>query len=688
MKTKIILIITLVGLVMASCGGKGEGIDLHMIPVSLESKNMYIDKKGKVVLDMGESETGYFSDGLATIKGADSKMGFINKKGKVVIDAGYKSVLPFSENVAWVVREGGHPEAIGTNGKVKFVLEQAHSVNSFQDGVAVFETYGDDGFTKYGVVNKSGKVIIAPQDNEIGDFTEGKAVMEDANSFKKGYIDKSGKTIINCQFDQAGDFTPKGLAVVQFGDKWGIINEKGEYVLNPQYDMIMPDGDWFVVIDKGKAGWCDKEGKYIINPQFDQLFPFGGGDLAPVCENRKWGYVNRKGVVQLPYQFDNASPFIDNEVAIVQLNGQFGLINKEGKYIVNPQYRNVNSRFAEYLYLNYIDRNTIYSDFLDIPLITSKLKEMIKDDNIDGIAYTSDIKSVMDKFGVKESAFPKKESPVQIKKGAISGDVKYSLEAFGMPWNRETKGWFPSYVFNPKYVPASYTIVMELDWRKKSKGEILLRELFNSFSTGEKLTEEIKEGQGFRVQDNFKTLYFSYNGSKVMVNVSAAPQLRTGDSSVTAVNIDGLGKYNEHIGQKYAELTDLPAFKGFEKHGGALKDGCILEVFGNSQGVFLYVTEKRTDLPDGKSETTALDFLEIKRSDLGKNLHVGWSEVKSNGVPDNNIIAIYQVDNENDLMDMEFFSKIAQAWKINAATGKFEKIDTKGISVINEGYGV
>ena len=46
-----------------------------------------------------------------------------------------------------------------------------------------------------------------------------------------GYIDKTGKIVINPQFDEAGTFSD-GLAVVRLGDKFGYIDTSGKIAVS------------------------------------------------------------------------------------------------------------------------------------------------------------------------------------------------------------------------------------------------------------------------------------------------------------------------------------------------------------------------------------------------------------------------------------------------------------------------
>ena len=66
--------------------------------------------------------------------------------------------------------------------------------------------------SKYGFIDKSGKVVIEPQFDDAEDFSEGLAQV--GKDGKWGFIDKSGKVVIEPQYDYVGDFS-EGLAKVR-----------------------------------------------------------------------------------------------------------------------------------------------------------------------------------------------------------------------------------------------------------------------------------------------------------------------------------------------------------------------------------------------------------------------------------------------------------------------------------------
>ena len=79
---------------------------------------------------------------------------------------------------------------------------------------------------KTGFIDRTGKIVIDPQFDSVGDFSEGLAeitVTTETYPFSKhGYIDESGRLAINPQFDVAYPFSER-LALVKIGDLHGFI---------------------------------------------------------------------------------------------------------------------------------------------------------------------------------------------------------------------------------------------------------------------------------------------------------------------------------------------------------------------------------------------------------------------------------------------------------------------------------
>ena len=66
---------------------------------------------------------------------------------------------------------------------------------------------------------------------------------------KYGFIDKNGKVVIEPQFDYAGAFS-EGLGKVKKDGKWGFIDKSGKVVIEPQFDSIFNFSEGLAEVEK------------------------------------------------------------------------------------------------------------------------------------------------------------------------------------------------------------------------------------------------------------------------------------------------------------------------------------------------------------------------------------------------------------------------------------------------------
>ena len=153
---------------------------------------------------------------------------------------------------------------------------------------------------------------------------------------KWGFINTKGSFAINPQFDYVSTFD-NGIAVVELDKKYGFINTKGEYIIQPQFDNASNFSNDLAVVKSGnKYGYIDKSGKFVINPQFEDAYSFYS-NLAKVKLNDKYGFINTKGEYVINPQFEDAYDF-SNDIAAVKSGGKWGYINSKGETIISYQY--------------------------------------------------------------------------------------------------------------------------------------------------------------------------------------------------------------------------------------------------------------------------------------------------------------------------------------------------------------
>jgi hypothetical protein len=226
---------------------------------------------------------------------------------------------------------------------------------------------------KYGYVNKHGEIVIPPKFDEAFQFaSNGLARVNYNRDF--GFINTKGDWVIKPQYLSVDEFNSNGLAKAEisvtrwnilawggFGKiitfKHGVINTKGEWIINPEdrYLGYVSDSGLIEAYDEknGKTGFIDTSGNWVIRSQFARVgSSFGSFGLASVGHDDKYstwgqhsrendyGYINTKGEWAIEPRFSYARPFQSNGLAVAVENEKYGYINSQGNWVIPPKFNN------------------------------------------------------------------------------------------------------------------------------------------------------------------------------------------------------------------------------------------------------------------------------------------------------------------------------------------------------------
>ena len=511
--------------VMASCGGSGDGcvtdVDMEYIPM----RNgydvwVYVNPRdGKEYTELGSFiEASMFYNGVARVYDPASGIWYINRDGSKLNDSVYESASVFSEGLAWVAPKGKSLRTIGTNGETKFEFKEAEAALPFYGGRAVYMDV--DGL--YGVVDKNGEVVVTPKwKSVIPVMVDGLIAAKDDQGWslanEEGQVLLSGMSMIGIEEDKISDiladymsgdnisFTRDYIQAIKQGrirvcnsaGQWGIVDREGKYVINPQFDDIIADGDGYLFEKGNQWGWCDAEGKYVINPQFRDALTFDGHDLAGARDSGgKWGLIDRDGKWVVNPQFGKIGKFLPNGNIIAQdaSSKDWGIIDEEGKWVVNPQFLRIvhigeedllgvvdheysfgfigldgkyicnlsqYSTLTEEIAGKAVGMGGVYiahSDYVDVQAYVNAISNELTSLNI---TTTGELKQ---KYDMEESAFPKwGGSTVVYNKKVMQGLTMEVTVPKLNAWNRVRSGWSYNYVFNPDEWVYKYTVKIQFD---------------------------------------------------------------------------------------------------------------------------------------------------------------------------------------------------------------------------------
>lgn len=169
-----------------------------------------------------------------------------------------------------------------------------------------------------------------------------------------GYADLKGNLVIPGQYNNCDPFSSNGLAVVEKGGKYTIINTKGETIPTEVQNFFIIESafgigakgyaDDLLAIRSGKKwGYLNVQGKIAIPLKYDFVTEFNDGYAAATVGGR-YLVLDTKGTETSIISADNITEikhFSEGLAPIRAANGLYGFVNTKGETAIKPQYKSV-----------------------------------------------------------------------------------------------------------------------------------------------------------------------------------------------------------------------------------------------------------------------------------------------------------------------------------------------------------
>jgi hypothetical protein len=258
---------------------------------------------------------------------ANVKYLYVSPSSPAVLPAGYEPLYPIS-----VKHKYGF---ISRSGKI-VIKPQFDEIGEMSEGllpVAVgIKRDSEAGVPvsngKWGYLGEDGRYAIKPQFPFAGSFSEGLAPFAPRGArggyehrgyqgpMEKGYIDRTGRMVIPPKYLGTVGFS-EGVAWVSHDDLCGAINRRGDEVIPFKYDP------------EGTLGWWFRDGVAFVEE----------GSYDPEEERYHPRYfVDKQGKRALPDARIDGALFFDHGVCLALAGGLWGLINREGEWVATPRY--------------------------------------------------------------------------------------------------------------------------------------------------------------------------------------------------------------------------------------------------------------------------------------------------------------------------------------------------------------
>jgi hypothetical protein len=331
-----------------------------LLPVCVNEEYGYINPHGEVIVPCQFDYASEFADGLATIRIYFDYERYknheyavvdcqLNELGRIVCDdlGTYSNgLMAFKRN-----DRSGYVDAT-----LQIVIPPSFELAcDFHDGLARAAT---DSWNE-GIIDRTGNWVIEPKYAYVWQFEKG----EDVTGFSRkgelwGLLDRQGSIVADARFQSMGwpsQGTLAAAARVGNQKKWGIIDKRGEWLVEPRWedtDGGFTDDLMSASID-GKWGLVNRLGDWVIEPRYTNVRKFSDGLCGVYVGGRrnldygildgKYGFINKSGEIVIEPRFDDVSEFKDGVCQVELIDGNpddnlsvYGYIDTHGQYIWMP----------------------------------------------------------------------------------------------------------------------------------------------------------------------------------------------------------------------------------------------------------------------------------------------------------------------------------------------------------------
>lgn len=169
------------------------------------------------------------------------------------------------------------------------------------------------------------------------------APVQTVHGLSWGYINNKGLFVIPPQYAAADEFQSNGLAVVQLGDLVGLINQLGQFVVAPQYSAINQFSESrAVVYDQQGAMVINEAGQVLTTKAYNYINSYHDGRAvfsdSDAQGNYLYGYLDLQGREVLPLQYQSAGDFLGGKAVVQLQENQYALININGEKLAIYNY--------------------------------------------------------------------------------------------------------------------------------------------------------------------------------------------------------------------------------------------------------------------------------------------------------------------------------------------------------------
>ena len=264
---------------------------------------------------------------------------------------------------------------------------------------------------KWGVIDNNSKIIIEPTysdaiiipDNKQDIFICTYNANYEDGTYETKVINSKGKEIFTEydkilpleNYDENNNlWYEENVLIVEKDNKYGLINFKGNEILEPIFDKIYTlkgNKNSLITEKEGKKGLVNHLGLQVIENKYDEIKSLGKNTKSYIVTlNNKYGI---DGILDCKYQ--DIKQIDNKEIFCVKEKGKYKVINAEEKKVFNEKFDNIETIKDNIIVYKYKDTYCAY-DVVNEKKLTKTYKTLKYTDNGLFIARTKNNYGIID----------------------------------------------------------------------------------------------------------------------------------------------------------------------------------------------------------------------------------------------------------------------------------------------------
>lgn len=152
-----------------------------------------------------------------------------------------------------------------------------------------------------------------------------------------GLITRTGDVVVPADAEEIHHFF-EGRAGIKREGRWGFVDASGREVVAPRYQLVRQFSDGLCAVNLGHWRYIDGEGRELTTARMKYAGDFHEGLAAVANEKLKWGFIDREGALVIPHAFDDAGGFSEGLCAVKTRKG-WGFIDRSGAWVIEPRFK-------------------------------------------------------------------------------------------------------------------------------------------------------------------------------------------------------------------------------------------------------------------------------------------------------------------------------------------------------------